>query len=46
MLYTIKYIEKTDFQEALPFLFASAQKELALDGFIWMAYGENGKRFT
>lgn len=42
MLYTIKYIEKTDFQEALPFLFASAQKELALDGFIWMAYGEDG----
>ncbi|MBQ3614396.1 MAG: GNAT family N-acetyltransferase [Anaerotignum sp.] len=42
MLYTIKYIEKTDFQEALPFLFASAQKELALEGFIWMTYGENG----
>ena len=42
MLYTIKYIEKTDFQEAVPFLFASAQKELVKDGFIWMAYGEDG----
>ena len=42
MLYTIKYIEKSDFQEAAPFLFSSAQKELMQDGLIWLAYGENG----